>query len=54
MVPASVSLAWLSAQPNIGGPVASATNDSQLNEILYSTTIKLDNDDLKLLDHVSK
>src|SRR5690554_250748 len=53
-VPATVSLAWLSAQPNIGGPIASATSKSQLTEILSSTTLSLDKADLTLLDQVSK
>lgn len=53
-VPAAVSLAWLSAQPNIGGPVASATSKVQLREILSSVTLNLDEADLALLDSVSK
>ncbi|MHA6697219.1 aldo/keto reductase [Chryseobacterium sp. A321] len=51
---ASVSLAWLSAQPNIGGPIASATSVDQLNELLSSTSLKLDQSDLDLLNSVSK
>lgn len=53
-VPASVSLAWLAAQPNIGGPVASATSKEQLREILSSTALKLDHSDMELLDEASK
>lgn len=53
-VPAAVSLAWLSAQPNIGGPVASATSKVQLSEILSSVTLSLDEEDLALLDRVSQ
>lgn len=53
-VPAAVSLAWLSAQPNIGGPVASATSKEQLQQILSSTTLNLDEADLALLDKVSE
>lgn len=53
-VPAAVSLAWLAAQPNIGGPVASATSKGQLTEILSSTSLNLDRSDLKLLNEVSK
>lgn len=53
-VPAAVSLAWLSAQPNVGGPVASATSKAQLDEILSSTALNLDEADLALLDNVSK
>lgn len=53
-VPASISLAWLSAQPNVGGPIASATSTDQLHEIIASTTISLDQNDLEALDKVSK
>lgn len=53
-VPASVSLAWLSAQPHIGGPVASATSIEQLKEILSSTQLTLTAENLALLDSVSK
>ena len=52
--PAAVALAWLSAQPNIGGPIASATSKEQLTEILSSTSLKLDPADLELLDKVSQ
>jgi len=51
---ATVSLAWLSAQPNIGGPLASATSLDQLYEVLSSTNLKLDESDFELLDSVSK
>src|SRR5690606_16788574 len=53
-VPAAVSLAWLSAQPHIGGPVASATSKGQLAEVLSSARLNLDRTDLELLDNVSK
>lgn len=53
-VPAAVSLAWLAAQPNIGGPIASATSKAQLEQVLSSTSLKLDRDDLELLDKVSE
>lgn len=53
-VPATISLAWLSGQPNIGGPVASATSIEQLNQILASTQIDLSKEDLELLDKVSR
>lgn len=52
--PASVALAWLKAQPFVGGPIASATSVSQLSEILESTTLELDKADLELLDNTSK
>ncbi|MCC2599876.1 aldo/keto reductase [Sphingobacterium sp. FBM7-1] len=53
-VPAAVALAWLSAQPHIGGPVASATSEEQLHEILSSVSLDLDGTDLELLDIASK
>lgn len=53
-VPAAISLAWLSAQPNIGGPVASATSIEQLNQSLASTAIELSQADLDLLNKASK
>ncbi len=53
-VPASVALAWLSAQPNIGGPVASATSKKQLQQILSSTPLNLGRVDLELLDKASR
>lgn len=53
-VPATIALAWLSAQPNIGSPIASATSVEQLEQILASTSIVLDQADLDVLDQVSK
>lgn len=53
-VPASVALAWLAAQPHIGGPIASATSVEQLKQILSSTSLQLESTDLELLDSVSK
>ena len=53
-VPATVSLAWLQAMPNIGAPVASATSKNQLTEILESTKLNLDQTDLALLNKVSQ
>jgi aryl-alcohol dehydrogenase-like predicted oxidoreductase len=52
-VPATVSLAWLSAQPNVGGPLASATSVKQLHQLLSCTSLNLDTADLALLDQVS-
>lgn len=53
-VPATVALAWLYAQPNIGGPVASATSLKQLDEILAAASLTLDTDDLQQLDAASQ
>ncbi|WP_200977622.1 aldo/keto reductase [Echinicola sp. 20G] len=51
--PATVSLAWLLAQPNIGAPIASATSGKQLETLFKAPEIALDNDDLKVLDEAS-
>ena len=53
-VPATVALAWLSAQPNIGGPIASATSTQQLPQILSAATLNLEESDLKLLNDASQ
>lgn len=53
-VPATVALSWLSAQPNIGGPIASATSTQQLQQILSAATLNLEETDLKLLNDASQ
>ena len=40
--PASVALAWLSAQPGVTAPIVSATDDKQLDEIIAAASLKLD------------
>jgi aryl-alcohol dehydrogenase-like predicted oxidoreductase len=52
--PAQVSLAWLSAQPSVVAPIASATSVAQLDEILGSVALKLDRDALIALDEASR
>ncbi len=52
--PASVALAWMTAQPYVDAPIASATDKEQLLQILQSASLKLDKEDLELLDAVSK
>lgn len=52
-VPASVALAWLSAKPHIGGPIASATSKAQLEQLLSAVSLHLDEADLALLDKAS-
>lgn len=39
---ASVALAWLLAQPGITAPIASATNEKQLADLVKATELKLD------------
>lgn len=53
VAPASIALAWLMAQPNIGGPIVSATTKEQLEQVLESTKINLEEEDLSLLNEVS-
>ncbi len=52
--PASVALAWLLAQPNIGAPIASATSKAQLDTLIAAASLGLDQQDLQLLDTASK
>src|SRR5206468_770735 len=40
--PARVALAWLLAQPGITAPIASATNDKQLDDLVAAADLKLD------------
>lgn len=51
---AAVALAWLLAQPNIGAAIASATSKTQLATLFEATELKLDKEDLNLLDQKSK
>src|SRR5690606_20524736 len=51
---ATVSLAWLLAQPHIGAALASATSKSQLETLFAAPKLQLDAEDLGLLDSVSK
>ena len=48
-----VALAWLIARPSITAPIASATNLSQLNELIAATKIKLEADAIHTLDITS-
>lgn len=52
--PAAVSMAWLMAQPNIGGPLASVTSIEQMDEIIAGITLELDHSDMELLDKASR
>ncbi|MFI2744280.1 aldo/keto reductase [Zhouia sp. PK063] len=52
--PATVSLAWLLAQPHIGAPIASATSENQLQTLFKAPELLLDAEDLALLNTVSK
>jgi aryl-alcohol dehydrogenase-like predicted oxidoreductase len=52
--PAKVSLAWLMARPSITAPIASATNLDQLNDLIDSTRLELNQESIKLLDQASE
>jgi aryl-alcohol dehydrogenase-like predicted oxidoreductase len=51
--PATVSLAWLNAQPSIAAPIASATNIAQLNDLIASAKLRLDNEAMDVLNKAS-
>src|SRR4051812_2364334 len=50
---ATVSLAWLMAQPSIVAPIASATSVEQLRELIAAMDLKLTTDQLARLDATS-
>jgi aryl-alcohol dehydrogenase-like predicted oxidoreductase len=52
--PATVALAWLSAQPTITTPIASARSVEQLRPLLAAAALKLGADELRLLDEASR
>ena len=51
--PAAVALAWLIAQPGITAPIASATNEKQLADLVKATELKLDSAAIKKLSTAS-
>lgn len=50
---AAVSLAWLLTRPMVVSPIASATNVSQLAELIEGVQLVLDESDIKILDEAS-
>ena len=50
---ASVALAWLAAQPTVVAPIASARTTAQLAGLLPVLDLKLTDDEVRLLAHVS-
>lgn len=52
--PATVALAWLLANPLITAPIVSATSESQLQTLFAAPELKLDAEDLEILDEASK
>jgi len=51
--PACVALAWLMNRPAVTAPIASATNQEQLQAFSEATQIELDNSAIYLLDWAS-
>jgi len=51
--PARVALAWLLAQPGITAPIASATSDKQLADLVEATRLKLDAPSIQKLKEAS-
>lgn len=51
---ATVSVVWLTAQPGITAPIASATSVEQLTDIAKAAEIKLSKEDIDLLSHASE
>jgi len=51
--PATIALAWIMARPGITAPIASATSTKQLAELLKATELKLNSDDIDLLNSAS-
>jgi aryl-alcohol dehydrogenase-like predicted oxidoreductase len=52
--PGQVSLAWLIARPSITAPIASATTLEQLNDLINTTELKLDDSSIELLNRASE
>lgn len=48
--PATVALAWLLHQPHIGAPIVSATSVEQVQAMAAAPRLRLDADDLRILD----
>jgi aryl-alcohol dehydrogenase-like predicted oxidoreductase len=51
--PARVALAWLIAQPGITAPIASATNENQLADLVEATKLTLDTGSIRKLNQAS-
>lgn len=48
-----IAIAWLMQKPYVTAPIASATNNSQLNELLNATNLKLTYEQMAMLDKAS-
>jgi aryl-alcohol dehydrogenase-like predicted oxidoreductase len=52
--PARVALAWLLAQPGVTAPIASATNEKQLADLVAAAQLKLDPESIQKLNVASE
>jgi len=50
---ASISLAWLMARPSVTAPIASVTSLPQLEDLVRAAELKLNNEDIAILDEAS-
>jgi aryl-alcohol dehydrogenase-like predicted oxidoreductase len=50
---ASVALAWLIARPSVTAPIASVTSLGQLNDLVRAAELKLNTEDIAILDDAS-
>lgn len=48
-----IAIAWLLHKPLVTAPIASATNEGQLTELLHATTLILTQEQIARLDHAS-
>ena len=51
--PTSVAIAWVAARPGITAPISSATNTTQLQDIVAGTQLNLDKNAIDLLNNAS-
>lgn len=51
--PARAALAWLLAQPGVTAPIASSTNEKQLDDLAAATQLKLDTESIQKLNAAS-
>jgi aryl-alcohol dehydrogenase-like predicted oxidoreductase len=51
--PAKVALAWLTTQPTIAAPIASATTLEQLRDLIDATTLRFDDAAIERLNQAS-
>ena len=49
-----IALAWLMHKPSVTSPIASVTNDKQLQQLINSARIELNNKQRSILDEASQ